>query len=51
MYQHSYAVDTYTYIVMGLSVAGGYFSKGLMTRKVFVVPFIAAPLMAFYQKK
>jgi len=49
-------VDAYTYLIMGLSVAGGIFSK-IYTKKygfpliAFIVPFLAAPSFAFYAKK
>ena len=52
MYTHSYSVNAYTYSVMALSVAGGIIARKYgFVRNVFLVPFLAAPFFAFYQKK
>jgi hypothetical protein len=49
-------VDAYTYLIMGLSVAGGIFAKTYGRQygapvMPFVFAFLGAPLAAFYQKK
>ena len=48
----NYLVNAYTYVVMGLSVVGGVLAKNYgFSRRVFLIPFVGAPFMAFYQKK
>lgn len=45
-------VDAYTYLVMGLSVAGGILAKNYgLNRMPFYIAFMGAPLSAFYMKK
>ena len=52
MYHPTYSVNAYTYSVMALSVVGGLAARKYgFVRNVFLIPFIAAPFFAFYQKK
>jgi hypothetical protein len=52
MYFLIYAVDAYTYLVMGLSVVGGVVAKRYdLVRMPFMFSFVAAPFTAFYMKK
>jgi len=56
MYIFFNVVDAYTYLIMGLSVAGGIFAKRYGKQygapvMPFIFAFLGAPLAAFYQKK
>jgi|JI10StandDraft_1071094.scaffolds.fasta_scaffold3181869_1 hypothetical protein len=52
MYLRSHSVNGYTYLVMGLSVAGGYLAKRFGSAvNPFAVAFVSAPVFAFIMKK
>lgn len=52
MYTMSKVVDSYTYLIMGLSLAGAVVAKRLAFEPTtFIFSFLAAPTAAFIQKK
>ena len=52
MYVFKYKVDAWTYAIMGASLVGAAFARRLhFEPTTFIFAFLAAPTMAFIQKK
>lgn len=52
MYRLSHIVDGYTYAIMGVSLVGAALAKRFSFEPTtFIFAFLAAPTMAFIQKK